>query len=105
MAHKFGKSDLELVLFAMSEQLVELGANIRKLVEYLEALTDANKSIGFIHEKFMPIIQGFSEYMVTLPQLMNDLTLMSSDIRLFMANMKDIIENIDTKLDKVIKDG
>lgn len=85
----------------MSEQLVGLGTNIQKLIEYLEALTDANKSISFIHEKFMPIIQGFSEYMVTLPQLMNDLTLMSSDIRLFMSNMKGILENIDTKLDKL----
>lgn len=96
-------TDLEKALFAMAKQLKQQTVNTKLFLDFMEELTNANKSIGFTHEKLIPIIQDMSNYLTDLPTLMNDIIAMNEEVKLFMMNIKDTIDEIGTKFDKIIE--
>ncbi len=96
-------SDLEDILYLMSDTLKKLEANQREFNVYIEALTDANHSLSAVHELLIPIIQDMSGVMAILPDLLNDTNLLSEEIKLYLKNSeKRWIEN-DIRWDKVRK--
>ena len=96
-------SDLEDILYLMSDTLKKLEANQREFNVYIEALTDANHSLSAVHELLIPIIQDMSGIMAILPDLLNDTNLLSEEIKLYLKNSeKRWIEN-DIRWDKIRK--
>lgn len=94
-------SDLEDILYLMSDTLKKLEANQREFNVYIEALTDANHSLSAVHELLIPIIQDMSGIMAILPNLLNDVTLLDEEIRLYLKNNeKRWVEN-DHRWEKI----
>lgn len=96
-------SDLEDILYLMSDTLKKLEANQREFNIYIEALTDANHSLSAVHKLLIPMIQDMSAIMSILPDLLNDTNLLSDEIRLYLKNNeKRWIEN-DIRWGKIRK--
>lgn len=96
-------SDLEDILYLMSDTLKKLEANQREFNIYIEALTDANHSLSAVHKLLIPIIQDMSGIMAILPDLLNDTNLLSDEIRVYLKNNeKRWIEN-DIRWGKIRK--
>ncbi len=97
-------SNLEKTLFLLTKEIEQQSVNSKLFLEYMENLTDANKSISNTHDLLIPIIQDFSEYITTLPELMNDIVMMTEDIKLFLHNASKRAIEIDNKLAKILEE-
>ena len=99
-------TELEITLLAISRNLVILNADTKKRNEFMEALTDANKSLAFIHKQLIPLIQEFNlyfnDYLTNLPKLLEDVVQMSEEVRLSMVNNNSFIERIDKRLEQIL---
>ena len=77
-------SDLEDVLLLMADTLKKLESNQHEFNNYIETLTDANHSLKSVHELLIPIIQDMSGVMSVMPDLINDVTLLHEEIKLYL---------------------
>ena len=94
-------SDLEDILMLMADTLKKLEANQKEFNDYIEVLTDANHSLKAVHEKLIPIIQKSFDVLSIMPDLVNDVTLLNEEIKLYLnTNEKRWIEN-DHRWDKI----